>query len=121
MKGPKIDLPNTNIDINLPNLNIPTLEGKIKGDINIPKIEPLNIRTILSGKIEDPIILNKNILNIPDITVGVKKLKDKKLDMNIPEIDIKEPEINIPTVDINVEKIKGDINILLKKILKFQK
>ena len=63
--------------IKAPTINIPSIEGKIEGDINIPQVEPLNIRTILSGKVEDPIILNKNILNIPDVTVGVKKLKEK--------------------------------------------
>ena len=86
MKGPKIDLPNANISIQVPDIK---LGEKIKGDINIPKVEPLNIRTILSGNVEDPIILNRNILNIPNVTVGVKRIKDKKLNVNIPGIEIK--------------------------------
>ena len=108
IKTPKINL--SNIDINLSNIDI---EGKIDGDMKIPKVDipeisPLNIRTILIGKVNDPIILNKHNLLIPDIKVGVKIPKGKdKLDINIPKI--KGPKLDIP--DINIPKIETDINI----------
>lgn len=61
-------------------------------------IEPLNIRKILSGNIDDPIDLNKQTLNIPNVKVGVKTTKKGKLDINIPNIDIKGHNINIQKV-----------------------
>ena len=78
---PKID---TNLDIKGPIIEIPNINngGKIKGDIhtqkaNISDITPLNIRTILSDKVDAPIILNKHNLLIPDVEVDVKILKGK--------------------------------------------
>ena len=59
--------------------------------------------------------MKNKILIIPKVTVGAKKLKDKdkKLDINIPGIEIKGPEIDIPKIDIKAPKIEveGNINI----------
>ena len=127
---PEIDSKTTNIkipSINIPGMKIPKIEGELripkidtnnyikdskteKEDIIIPDISPLNIRAILSGKIDEPIVLNKHKLSIPDVTVGVKVPKEKgKLNINIPNIDIKAPKLEIP--DINIDKINKNINI----------
>ena len=62
----------------------------------------------MSAGVNDPIILNRHTLDIPDITVGVKVPKGKKgkLELNVPGVDIKGPKIGI---DINAPKIGGDI------------
>ena len=111
LKAPKID---TNLEINKSKLDI---KGQVE-DISkkkkdeIPEIAPLNIKTILSGKVDEPIILNKQNLLIPDVTVGVKIPKGKgKFEINIPNIDIKGPKIDIPNINIDVPKVEGNIKI----------
>ena len=121
IKIPKID---TNIDIKgptIPKIGIPEINiGKIGGDIKKPLEEPLNIRKILSGDVNDSRELNKEILSIPDIKVGVKVQKGKKYDINIPgfkkpKIDINVPSIGIPKI-ITFGHI-GIYNILVMELL----
>ena len=90
------------MDINGPKIGL-WLDMKGKPGINLG--QPLNIRGILSWSVNDPIILNNKVLEIP-ITVGVKvqKRKKGKLDINIQKVDIKGP------------KIDGGINIIGPKV-----
>ena len=139
--GPKIGIPNLDVDIKGP---------KIGGDLDIhgPKIElsnedkkePLTIRQILTGGVNDPIILNKKVLKIPNITVKGKRknynldryntynilnrpsigLPNVVLDINAPNIcgylDIHRPKIGAPSLDINSPRISVGLDIHGPKI-----
>ena len=93
--GPKFGLPNIDIDINGP---------KIGGDLDIhgPKFrsakkdynEPLNLRLILAGGVNDPIILNKKV------TIEKKRRNNKN--SNLPRYNtynnINRHTIGLPNV-----------------------
>ena len=104
---PKVNIQDKNLEGDIFNINVPQI-----GLSNIIENQPLNIRSILSGNIDDPIILNKHTINIPDVTVGVRKPNKNELDI-ISGIDIKEPKldinvtkIDIPNIDVEKSKIE---------------
>jgi len=121
--GPKIGLPNVDIDINAPkiggglDIHGPKIGEEL--DINLPKIEipgidePLNLRGILSAGVNDPIILNKHTLDIPDVTIGVKVPKGKKglFGINLPSLNIHGPKIGLPNVDIDINAPKIGVGL----------
>ena len=104
-----LKLPEANININKPNINIP--DFSLKGDIKKPKIE-----TDLNYELSDSI--PSLTLNEPNINKDLKVKKPEiKAELNKPNIDVKIPGIKFDINDKNKYKDKkGYLSLTLKDL-----